>query len=448
MLQGRLQWQEARRRRCAVVLLSISPQQDPVSFASLPSRQCLAGCKLAGMGCLQPGLLALQGVGCLRQVCWNCRVWAACDRSAGTAGCGLLATGLLELQGEGCLRQVCWNCKVWAACGHGCWHRKVWAAGTARCGLLAARAAGTGKVWAATIIDKHVVGWWATPTACSKARLQSQARCLTLALILVQASRKRKSESLTEHSAEESVPVALVTEGTAAQEGLERPLKATKVGRDSTLLCCTCSTVQCNGVERVMQLLRRGSPMLSVTVMLNERASSEVRQQAPSSAYAVKQCCCKKDVRLEARQCCTQLRLLSSCEAQRVSSLPQRLLCNDISYSSPQECPALCCVRRGLHGNCCDGLHRQAPGLLQNQWCGRCSAAFAGCCVSQRTDKLPVHCSCPWQGRAPVGRLAATSGRPRSFTAAAFCCRLTPRLHQAQLPQHSPAPPALHLWQL
>ena len=87
----------------------------------------------------------------------------------------------------------------------------------------------------------------ATPSACSNTRLDSHTCCLTLALILVQASRKRKTETSTERSAEESAPVAPVTEDTGAQEAPERPLKATKVSRDSTWLCLSFH-VQCSGL--------------------------------------------------------------------------------------------------------------------------------------------------------------------------------------------------------
>ena len=87
----------------------------------------------------------------------------------------------------------------------------------------------------------------------SDTRLHSRARCLTLALMLVQVSRKRKSEDVTERSAEESAPVAPVAEDTGARAGLERPPKATKVRGNSALLRCT---LQCSGVQGVFQHLR------------------------------------------------------------------------------------------------------------------------------------------------------------------------------------------------
>ena len=81
--------------------------------------------------------------------------------------------------------------------------------------------------------------------ACGNTRLQSCACCLTLALILVQVSHKRKSGNLTEHSAEGNAPVVPVTEDPGAQEGQERSLKVSKVSRDSTFLCCT---LQCSAM--------------------------------------------------------------------------------------------------------------------------------------------------------------------------------------------------------
>ncbi len=69
----------------------------------------------------------------------------------------------------------------------------------------------------------------------------------------MQVSRKRKSENVTEHGPEESAPMAPVTEDAAAQEGLKRPPKASKVIRDSFPVWYT--AVQCNGVERVVQRL-------------------------------------------------------------------------------------------------------------------------------------------------------------------------------------------------